>query len=232
MKPFAPTSSLALLPVLPDPAAMWLGAGIRPMVDGRDVLKEIHPEGDASCHRHRWFGPPETWPLWAGEEPRVVELSNNDCDSGCCGGVFVTIRRRGDVVEWSDWQNTSDMRVPVPPRVRFDAAEYDAELARLVADDSWEEPVDTAARLLAQWVAEFGWYERWACEPFANSISIGSRGDAPAVGWGFMMGGFGPGGAYGRYTMPVSDQEDVPAQVRRFTDQIADSDPRQTAKRL
>ncbi|MEU6274051.1 hypothetical protein ABZ871_16835 [Streptomyces populi] len=42
------------------------------------------------------------------------------------------VRRLGGIVEWSDWQ------VPVggarPPVFHFDAGQYDAELARALAD--------------------------------------------------------------------------------------------------
>src|SRR4051812_24140082 len=96
MEPFAPVSVLALQTVRPHPQALKKSAGIRPLIDGRDVLKEIHPDGDSSCYQEKWFGSPETWPLWADDEPRRVELSNNDCDTGCCGGVFVTLQRHDE----------------------------------------------------------------------------------------------------------------------------------------
>lgn len=176
----------------PHPQAIFRSVGMRPLIDGRDVLEEIHPDGDSSCRQEKWFGSPETWPLWAAEEPVRVELSNNDCVTDCCGGVFVTIRRQGDRVVWSDWENTDDTRVPVPPEAVFDAAQYDAELARLVADHSWEEPVDTAARLLAA----SGRYAR-----------VSGRGESSSVAVYFRA----------RWcTMSVSAHEPVQDQVRRF----------------
>ncbi|MER5308723.1 hypothetical protein ABT034_13140 [Streptomyces sp. NPDC002773] len=132
---------------------------MRPLVDGRDVLAEIHPDGVSSCSARDWVRPPGEWPLSAPEEPREVELSHNNCHTGCCGGVFVTIRREGDRVVWSSLRNTSETRVPVPAEVRFDAAEYDAELARAAADTAWEEPVDTVARLTATELTDSGWFE-------------------------------------------------------------------------
>ncbi|WP_326586209.1 hypothetical protein [Streptomyces sp. NBC_01294] len=99
-------------------------------------------------------GPAEGWPFAASDEPRRVELSNNGCVTSCCGGIFVTIRRQGDRVLWTSWENTHDNRIPFPTDLHFDAAQYDAELARAGADVSWEEPVDTAARLLAQELAD------------------------------------------------------------------------------
>ncbi|ARE76763.1 hypothetical protein B6R96_24800 [Streptomyces sp. Sge12] len=56
------------------------------------------------------------------------------------------------------------MRVPVPADVHFDAAQYDAELVRAAANVSWEEPVDSIARLLALELAEADCFERWDCD--------------------------------------------------------------------
>ncbi|TLQ44621.1 hypothetical protein [Streptomyces marianii] len=230
MEHFAPVSVLALRHVLPHPQALKKGAGIRPLIDGRDVLQEIHPDGDSSCYQETWFGSPETWPLWAGDEPRRVELSNNDCDTGCCGGVFVTIQRFGDLVEWTNWENTNDNRVPVPPEIHFDATQYDAELARAVADHRWEEPVDTAARLLAHRIAASDWFERWNCQPFSHGIRVSDRGESPEVIMPFVTDGFGPGKGLRWYAMPVSMQEPVGDQVRRFVERITATDPRESAK--
>lgn len=55
---------------------------------------------------------------------------------------------------WTSWENTHDNRVPVPTDPHFDAAQYDAELARASADVSWEQPVDTSARLLVRELAD------------------------------------------------------------------------------
>lgn len=145
-----PLSSLGLRFVIPQhPYAIEQWAEVRPFVDGRDLLAEIHPDGTSSCSSRHLLGAVEDGPFAASDEPRRVELSNNDCVTDCCGGVFVTIRRQGDRVIWTSWENTHDVRVPVPGDVHFDAAQYDAELARAGADVSWEGPVDTAARLLA-----------------------------------------------------------------------------------
>ncbi|WP_256103505.1 hypothetical protein [Streptomyces sp. ODS05-4] len=161
--PPAPLSVLTLRHVIPEPYATEQWAQVRPLIDGHDVLEEIHPGGVSSCSRAELSGPPGTWPLTAAAQPREVELSNNDCVTACCGGVFVTIARLGDRVRWSDWRNTDDIRTPVPPDVVFDAARYDAELARAAADTGWEEPVDAVARLLARALAENGWPQRWGC---------------------------------------------------------------------
>ncbi|MFE1291181.1 hypothetical protein [Streptomyces sp. NPDC058751] len=150
-----PISTFGLRFVIPqDPYAIEQWAEVRPFVDGRDLLAEIHPGGTSSCSSRHLLGPAANWPFAAPNEPRRVELSNNDCVTDCCGGTFVTIRRQGDRVLWTSWENTHDTRVPVPAEVHFDAARYDAELTRAGADTSWEEPVDTAARLLAGELAD------------------------------------------------------------------------------
>ncbi|WP_162625058.1 hypothetical protein [Streptomyces cadmiisoli] len=161
----APThiSTLALRHVIPPPDRMEQSPEVRPLIDGRDILAEIHPGGVANCPVWSWSGPADEWPLAALEEPREVELSNNDCVPACCGGVFVTIKRQRDRVVWSAWRNTNDVRVPVPATVHFDAAQYDTELARAAMDTTWEEPVDTVARLVTRKLADTGAFERWDC---------------------------------------------------------------------
>ncbi|MFE3939049.1 hypothetical protein ACFXPJ_36170, partial [Streptomyces goshikiensis] len=150
-----PLSSFGLRFAVPQrPHAMEQWAEVRPLADGRDLLAEIHPDGTSSCSSRHLLGPVGGWPFAASDEPRRVELSNNDCVTSCCGGIFVTIRRQGDRVLWTSWENTEDNRDPLPADLHFDAAQYDAELARAGSDVSWEGPVDTAARLLAQELAD------------------------------------------------------------------------------
>ncbi|MFG3320671.1 hypothetical protein ACGF3J_21750 [Streptomyces sp. NPDC048171] len=226
----APISRLSLRHAIPHPLAIEQWAEVRPLIDGRDVLAAIHPAGVSSCSRREWFGPAEEWPLAALEEPRRIELSNNDCCTGCCGGVFVTIHRQGDLVVWSAWQNTHDIRVPVPADVRFDAAQYDAELARAVADTSWEEPVDTVARLLTREFGKSGWFERWDCAverveprrevPEGVEVYFGRRRDAGAYRAEFA------------FDLPVTRHEPAGEQARRFIGLITADDPRETAEPL
>lgn len=130
----APLNELTLRTVPAETGAIWQSTAVYPWIDGRDVLATFHPDGVSSCFQDKWLGAAETWPLWAADEPRRVELSNNECVTSCCGGMFVTVRRRGDRVEWTDWANTGDDRAPLPPEAHFDAARYDAELARAAAE--------------------------------------------------------------------------------------------------
>ncbi|GAV41083.1 hypothetical protein [Streptomyces acidiscabies] len=191
-------------------------------VDGVDVVEAIHPDSDSSLLHEMMIGPPETWPLRADAEPRRVELSNNFCETGCCGGVFVTIQRCGGLVVWT-WENTDDdSRVPLPQDSRFDADRYDAELDRFVADHDWEEPVDAAARLLARELVALDWHRRWNClpPPWSLGVSVGGRGEEAHVTMEFVVTGLRS------YTLSVTGNEPVEDQVRRFVERIDASDPR------
>ncbi|NEB54115.1 hypothetical protein G3I48_17785 [Streptomyces griseus] len=154
-------STLTLQHRIPDDWAADPWAEVRPLIDGVDVLKAVHPEGMALSRRH-WTGPAESWPLAVTKEPRRVKIAEPPCTAGCCGALYVTMRREGDRVIWDAWENTSNV-FALPSDFWFDAAQYEAELVRAAADRSWEEPVDTIARLLHQTLADSGWFERWGC---------------------------------------------------------------------
>lgn len=64
------------------------------------------------------------------------------CGDRTCDSTDVTITRDGPVVHW-DW---SGRTVPMDRRVTFDAQEYDAEVARVGRDHSWETPDRVTAR--------------------------------------------------------------------------------------
>ncbi|WP_406368948.1 hypothetical protein [Streptomyces sp. NBC_01546] len=201
-------------------------AEVRPLVDGQDLLADVHPDGTSSCSSRHLLGPAEGWPFAASDEPRRVELSNNDCVTSCCGGIFVTIRRQDDRVLWTSWENTHDNRVPVPSDLHFDAAQYDVELARAGADSSWEAPVDTAARLLAQELANRTGPEHGdrvvlaitpeRTEPARVTVRLGRRG----VPWA-------PGEDLVRDLL-VTGQEPVQELVRRFVLHITAEGPGDT----
>lgn len=81
--------------------------------------------------------------LVAVAEPAVVPIARCTCGVYGCGGTDVTIVRDGDRVHW-DWSGEA----PMARGVSFDAAAYDAEVARVAADHSWETPERTAGRLI------------------------------------------------------------------------------------
>ncbi|MFD5326881.1 hypothetical protein [Streptomyces sp. NPDC127092] len=145
----------------------------------------------------------------------------------------MTIERCGGLVVWT-WENTDDIRVPLPSDSHFDADRYDAELDRFVADHSWEEPVDTAVRLLARELVALDWYQRWNCLPpsWGLGISVGDRGEKAHITMHFRVEDSVLATAYRRYTMAVTGNEPVEDQVRRFAERIDASDPRSAAQTI
>ncbi|BDE39760.1 hypothetical protein ACQ9AR_11585 [Streptomyces lividans] len=211
-------------------------AEVRPLIDGVDVLGEVHPEGMAPSCRG-WRGPGESWPLAVTAVPRRVLISEPTCTVGCGGGLYVTMRREGGRVIWDAWENTSDINA-VPTEVHFDAAQYEAELARAAADRGWEEPVDTVARLLEQILVDSGGFERWSCvltgvrprreepdEPEELALPEGvdvefSASPAPGT----------PACSY-RYELPLVPDRSPQEQARRLAARILADDPRRSAER-
>ncbi|MGW3335074.1 hypothetical protein ACWDF9_31560 [Streptomyces rubiginosohelvolus] len=212
-------------------------AEVRPLIDGVDVLKGVHPEGVAHSCRH-WAGPAESWPLRVTKEPRRVVITEPTCTAGCCGALYVTMRREGDRVIWDGWENTSNITA-VPADIRFDAAQYEAELARAAADRSWEEPVDTAARLLEQTLTGSGWFEQWGCvltgvwprreEPDVPEELTGPEGVDVEF---HQVQDQVPGEraySYG-YELFITHDQPVEEQVRQLAARILADDPRKTAE--
>ncbi|MDN0200243.1 hypothetical protein [Streptomyces sp. S.PNR 29] len=229
-------STLTLQHRIPDDWAADPWAEVRPLIDGVDVLKEVHPEGVAPSCRH-WTGPAESRPLAVTEEPRRVMITEPVCTAGCCGALYVTMRREGDRVIWDSWENTSDIAAPVPAAFHFDTAQYEAELARAAGDRSWEEPVDTAARLLQQTLADSGWFERWGCV----LTSVSPRREEPGLPEELRIAEGvdvvfhqvqGPGGRtdFYRYELFVTPDRPVEEQVRQLAARILGDDPRKTAE--
>ncbi|MFF4137987.1 hypothetical protein ACFY1B_42410 [Streptomyces mirabilis] len=133
----------------------------RPIVDGRDILTDVFDEGSAEDPRCL-LGP--NAPLNATNVPREVRLAEAGCTEGCCGAVYVTIKREGQQVVWSGWRNPDAEEVDLP-EFRFDADEYEAEVHRATTDHSWEWPARTVARLLEQRLREHtDWLTTWDCE--------------------------------------------------------------------
>lgn len=227
-------STLTLRHIIPEDWAADPWAEVRPLIDGVDVLREVHPEGVAHSCRH-WTGPAGSWPLAATEEPRRVMVSEPVCSAGCCGALYVTLRRQDDQVIWDDWENTSNSAA-LPPDFRFDAAQYETELARAAADRSWEEPVDTVARLLGQTLVESGWFERWGCvltdvSPRREEPGMPEELTSPEGVDVEFQRVRGPGERTERYgyELFVSRDQPVEEQVRRLAARILADDPRKTA---
>ncbi|MEU7281120.1 hypothetical protein AB0A69_20385 [Streptomyces sp. NPDC045431] len=228
-------STLTLQHSIPDDWAADPWAEVRPLIDGVDVLKGVHPEGLALSCRH-WTGPAESWPLAVTQEPRRVMITEPTCTAGCCGALYVTMRHEGDQVIWDAWENTGNVTA-VPADIYFDAAQYEAELARAAADRRWEEPVDTAARLLRQTLADSGWFERWGCV----LTDVWPRREEPDVpeeltspeGVDVVFHQVQAAGVRTRsyqYELLTTRDQPVEEQVRRLAARILEDDPRKTAE--
>lgn len=145
--------------VAPDPCRNG-DVETRILVDGQPVVAAFFDKGAPYA--------PETLlgrgQLRATSEPREVGLAEAYCTEGCCGALYVSIVRDGDVVVWRDWRTyTSEA---APPEMRFSAAEYDAEIARAENDHTSEWPARTLARLLrTQLAAQPDLLARWQCHP-------------------------------------------------------------------
>ncbi|MFD4235799.1 hypothetical protein [Streptomyces sp. NPDC058542] len=228
-------STLTLRHRIPDDWAQDPWAEVRPLIDGVDVLKAVHPEGVALGCRH-WTGPAESWPLAVTQEPRRVIITEPTCTAGCCGALYVTMRREGDRVIWDAWENTSNVTA-VPADYWFDAAQYTSELARAAADRSWEEPVDTIARLLRQTLADSGWFERWGCVltdvcPRREEPDMPEELTSPE-GVDVRFHEVQASGARARsyaYELFTTHGRPVEEQVRRLAARVLEDDPRKSAE--
>ncbi|MEW2128438.1 hypothetical protein AB0891_32500 [Streptomyces sp. NPDC007259] len=152
----------------------------RILVDGRPLVPEYFGRGPANAPEELL----DTGLLRATDEPREVQLAEAYCTEGCCGALYVTVRRDGDQVVWGGW------RCPVPPggkrempEIRFEAAAYDAEIARAEGDDGWAWPARRAARLtvaglrgrpdlLTRWNVRLGWTGTAFSDPEVTVISL------------------------------------------------------------
>jgi hypothetical protein len=106
--------------------------------------------------------------LIATRDPQQVPIARCECGTYGCGSTDVTIVRDGAAVHW-DWL----YEVPIGGGVTFDAEQYDAEVARIAADQSWERPEDTTARLVLEQIDRthldrYGLAVSWAAKDHAN----------------------------------------------------------------
>jgi hypothetical protein len=69
------------------------------------------------------------------------------CGPDCCA-IEARVRREGDVVRWELGDRRGVRRVGERRTILFGAAAYDAEVARIEADRSWETATHRAARLI------------------------------------------------------------------------------------
>ncbi|MGW0434511.1 hypothetical protein ACWDV4_18480 [Micromonospora sp. NPDC003197] len=166
------TSRISIRVAVADPE--YAGAvETRVLVEDRPIVVESFTAGPAESPEyllgldHR---------LHADIEPHEVRLAEAECTEGCCGALYVTIQRHGDKVVWRDWRDpdTPDLTIPT---FTFDAAQYDAEIARAESDHTWEWHERTVARLVREHLSEepqlLG---RWNCHPGWTEARPNDRG--------------------------------------------------------
>jgi hypothetical protein len=225
------THRLTLRVVVPDFSQRGAAVEVRPLVDGEDILGEVFTEGPGEDPKHLLSA---DVPLTATTRPREVRLATATCTEGCCGALYVTIRREGDHVVWTGWRNPDKAEVGLL-EFRFDAQQYQAEVERATTDYSWEWPARTIARLLeTNLAARTDWLSRWECElgfvsalPWEpNEISIfffhPGRPCRSAIE---------EGRPWLQFRMVASVSDNNPAdQAETLTEQLVAGDPRQAAE--
>ncbi|MEV0281276.1 hypothetical protein AB0I22_33495 [Streptomyces sp. NPDC050610] len=161
----------------------------RILLDGRPVVPAIFARGPANSPEFLL----DDGRLRAGPEPSEVQLAEAYCTEGCCGALYVTIRRDGDQVVWENWRRPSSApQARELADYRFDAVAYDTEIARAEADRSWSWPARTTARLikaglverpdlLSRWDAKRGWISSGFDDPDTTVVTFGY---APGLGSG------------------------------------------------
>lgn len=123
----------------------------RVLIDGVPIAARVF--GCFGADPPEWVIPQ----LAATAEPKEIVLDENDGDE-----LRVTIVREGDEVVWRDWK--CQIRARLPRDVRFDARQYDREVARVTHDHSWEWAARTAARLINERLrADPAILGRWDC---------------------------------------------------------------------
>ncbi|MET7641086.1 hypothetical protein [Streptomyces sp. NPDC005438] len=224
----ARTSRLTLRVVVPDAPRRGATVEVRPLVDGADILAGAFPRGPAGEPRDLLRGES---PLLAATEPHEVRLAEAGCTEGCCGALYVTVRRDDDQVVWSAWRNPAEAG-PDLPEFRFDAREYQAEVERAVADHSWEWPAHTVARLLesrlrsrpdwpARWDCELEGVAAWVWEPERINLFLLHPGHSDMR----------TEGAWLQFRMVLDVSGDPPdEQAERLAERLLAGDPRQSAE--
>lgn len=138
------------LAVRTPPDSPWHRVELRLLVDGRDILADVFDAGPNVDPDDLLGG---RSPLAPAEHSAEVRLAEADCTEGCCGAVYVRVARDGDEIRWDGWRNPDAVGVELEA-YRFDARQYEAELARIDGDRGWEWPGRTIARLVRKAIAD------------------------------------------------------------------------------
>ncbi|MEU0529646.1 hypothetical protein [Amycolatopsis tolypomycina] len=220
--------------VLPADSA-WDRVELKLWVDDRDVVGSVFAEGPGK-DPDQLLGPDS--PLLPGAEPREVMLAEAVCSWGCCGAVFVRVRREGDEVVWDEWRNPDDPGLSLPA-VRFAPAQYEAELARADGMRFWEWPGRTVARLVrTRLAAEPEVLGQWNCGVHGATSLPDTRDQVELLftspPWDVVDDHFERTGEFAEFTQfrlrSPATWEPAEIQAERIIAELRDSDPRPRAE--
>ncbi|WP_427921718.1 hypothetical protein [Streptomyces sp. cg40] len=204
----------------------------RVLIDGRPLVPEAFGKGPANSPEYLL----DSGRLRAAAEPREVQLAEAYCTEGCCGALYVTIRREGDQVVWRDWRRPPARQPRAElPEYRFDARDYDAEIERAENDRSWAWPARNTARLIAaglreqpglltRWDAQAGWIGTDFHDPDSTAVSF--------TYWpGLATGQRDKDGPWLQFVWSLPDDGTPPEhQAARALRQLAEQDPKTYAQ--
>ncbi|MEV4134182.1 hypothetical protein AB0J72_18670 [Dactylosporangium sp. NPDC049742] len=117
-------------------------------IDGVDVS---HANGDDGPDPWHALVPVNRF-VATGEFTTATLACCPSCGPDCCA-IEARVRREGDVVRWEVGDRRGVRYVGERRTILFDAAAYDAEVARIEADRSWETAMHRAGRLILAGVA-------------------------------------------------------------------------------
>lgn len=127
-----PVISALHLVVVPSPQSN--DHAVHCLADGANILETL---GGLGLDPDDFFSFPVA--IAAGT-PREARIGRCECGTVGCGDLVILIAREGEQVVWEAKGR----------EIRFDAAQYDAEIARAATDLTWETGERTAARLVRE----------------------------------------------------------------------------------
>jgi hypothetical protein len=209
----------------------WNRIELRLRADGRDLVGEAFDAGPAE-DPDRLLGPFS--PLRPGFEAREVRLAEAECTEGCCGALYVKVRRDGDEIVWDQWRNPGAHIVPLDV-LRFDIQQYEEELERAHQDREWEWPGRTVARLIRElltadekamfkWDSSLDFVESWIDTPEQVSLSFTSPPRDVVMAH---LSQHGEPLEHSQFLLPIRVTDSPPEeQAHRIVDQLRSRDPR------
>ncbi|QSB06685.1 hypothetical protein [Natronoglycomyces albus] len=148
------------------------GATVEFLIDGMPLVANLFQRGSGAGPSTLLSGHS---PLLVTAQPREVSLAEAWCTAGCCGQLWAKMWL--DDAETVVWEVRDSLAAQGEVTVyRFDAAAYQAEVARAHGEWDWEWPAARVARqvatrleddphLLGQWNCTSGWADSYHREP-------------------------------------------------------------------